>query len=90
MELIPYIGMIINAFQATAGDVAPTVIEWSFAAGSTVTAFVVARSILMLSVWDEIVDRTENKWDDLLLKGIRQVLAVLAVKPAKKRKYTSG
>ena len=90
MELIPYIGMIINAFQATAGDVAPTVVEWSFAAGSTVASFVVARSILMLSVWDEIVDRTENKWDDLLLKGIRQVLAVLAVKPAKKRKYISG
>lgn len=91
MDLIPYIGMAVNAGQATIGDVAPTVTEWTASAGSTIASFAMARSILMLAVWDEIVDRTATKWDDYALKAARQVLSILAVKPApKKRKPITG
>ncbi len=89
-DLIPYIGMAVNAFGEVGGDVAPTMIEWGASAGSTVAGFALARVVLKLPIWDEIVERTATKWDDYALKAARKVLVVLAVKPSKKRSSLSG
>ena len=86
MALIPYIGVVVNAFGQTAGEVAPTVADWVASGGSTVAGFALARGILKLPIWDKIVDRTATKWDDYVLKALRKVLVVLAVKPSKKQR----
>lgn len=84
MDFIPYIGIIANLYQQFFGDSAPAVSEWAISGGSTVATLAAARAILMLSFWDDVVRRTANTWDDLVLKALRQILAALAVKGKKK------
>ena len=83
MDFIPWIGMIVNATQSLFGDSAPDTAAWTISGGSTVASFAAARAILTLSFWDDVVAATATRRDDWILKGLRQILAVLAAKRAK-------
>jgi len=84
MDFIPYIGLIANVFEYFT-DAPPATEAWTISAIATAGSFGAARAILMLSVWDDVVNATATKWDNVILKALRQILSVLAVKPGKKK-----
>lgn len=84
IDLIPWIGTIVNTAQSIFGESAPDATAWTASTISTVGSFGVARALLMLPVWDDVVKKTKTPWDNILLRVARQVLSVFAVKRGKK------